>query len=85
MAIGPDFDGISIVTDESNGLCNVYIHQGDEATSLFSNCSGIYPGEFKVTYYLPKETPLVGFHGHEIEDDILAFGLILLNTLDPMC
>ena len=86
MVIGPDFDGISILTDEDDGLCNVVIHQGDNGTlPLFNLCSDDDEDVAQVTHYLPKETPLVGFHANEGPEGILEFGLILLNTLDPMC
>lgn len=43
------------------------------------------PGVTQYSHYLPKETPLVGLHGIQIEDGILSLGLILLDTLDPQC
>ena len=66
MVIGPDFDGITILTDEDDGLCNVVIHQGDNGTlPLFNLCSDDDEEVAQVTHYLPKETPLVGFHANE--------------------
>ena len=66
MVIGPDFDGITILTDEDDGLCNVVIHQGDNGTlPLFNLCSDDDEYVAQVTHYLPKETPLVGFHANE--------------------
>ena len=87
MVIGPDFDGISILTDEDDGICNIIIHQGDNGVlPLFNLCNETEEGVAQVTYYLPKEAPLVGVHGNEVaEDGILSLGLILLNTLDPKC
>lgn len=34
---------------------------------------------------MPKETPLVGFHGMVDEFGINQLGLILVDTLDPVC
>lgn len=34
---------------------------------------------------LPEETPLVGFHGMADSYGIVSLGLILLDTLDPVC
>ena len=66
MVIGPDFDGITILTDEDDGLCNVVIHQGDNGTlPLFNLCSDDDEDVAQVTFYLPKETPLVGLHANE--------------------
>ena len=34
---------------------------------------------------LPEETPLVGFHGKVDSFGITSLGLILVDTLDPVC
>ena len=86
ISLGDAFDGISILTDEMNGVCNVVVHQGDNGTlPLFNMC---YEGDEdvrQISYYLPKETPLVGLHGLVTEESIMSLGLILLDTMDPAC
>lgn len=69
-----------------NGVCDLIVHQGDNGTlPLFNQCNSEMPGVTQYSHYLPKETPLVGLHGIQIEDGILSLGLILLDTLDPQC
>ena len=47
MVIGPDFDGISILTNEDDGLCNIVIHQGDNGSLPFFNlCNETEEGVF---------------------------------------
>ena len=36
-------------------------------------------------YVLPKETPLVGFHGMSEEDGMDSLGLILFDSMDKEC
>ena len=81
-------DRISIITNGEFGICNVYLGWGQELESLGldpADCDPEQPGIEETTLQLPKETPLVGFHGMVDSFGIVSLGLILLDTLDPVC
>ena len=50
-----------------------------------SNCTASSDGVIARTLRLPRETPLVGFHGMVDKFGIVSLAPILLDTLDPIC
>ena len=74
---------------DERGVCDVIIKRGDGTEESLSrdnfDCQAEFDTITKRTYDLPRETPLVGFHGIAYEEGLESLGLILLDTLDPVC
>ena len=86
IELGTDFDGITLLVSDQRGICNVIVEQeGNGVLPLYNLCTQDDEDVDIFTYYLPQETPLVGVHGEQTEDGITSLGLILLDTLDPVC
>ena len=80
--------GISILYDEI-GVCDVIIKRGDGTEESLSvdnfDCQVEFDSITSRSYDLPRETPLVGFHGVAYEEGLESLGLILLDSFDPVC
>ena len=80
--------GITILYDEI-GVCDVIIKRGDGTEESLSkdnfDCQAEFDSITSKSYDLPRETPLVGFHGIAYEEGLESLGLILLDSLDPVC
>ena len=77
-------DRINIRTDEF-GVCDVVLSQGTVETSLAMENSDCTADSKDTIINLPEETPLVGLHGKVDMFGITQLGLILVDTLDPVC
>lgn len=79
---------ISILFDEY-GVCDVVLERPNGKKESLSKDNADCKAEFdeitERTYDLPRETPLVGFHGVAYEEGLESLGLILLDTQDPIC
>jgi len=79
---------ISILTD-SFGVCDVILRRANGKEESLSadntDCMLELDEITQKNYILPKETPLVGFHGITEMEGLDSLGLILFDTKDPEC
>jgi hypothetical protein len=70
-------------------ICDVILKRANgKEESLASNnadCKIELDEVYEKNYVLPKETPLVGFHGMSEEQGLDSLGLILFDTMDKEC
>lgn len=79
-------DRINIRVDETFGVCDVLLYQGEREVSITENNAECPKGLTKDTVIrLPSDTPLVGFHGEVNLLGLTSLGVILVDTLDPVC
>ena len=84
-----EFSGVSdqpteiTILFDSAGVCNIVFERNGRPENLAKDMVDCLPGLHGITerkYRLPKEPPLVGFHGMAEEDGLDSLGLILLDT-----
>ena len=66
-------DRIKIIEDQ-DGICDVIIYQGNKAKSLSlatKDCQPALTGVKETMLRLPRETPLVGFHGKAANNELI--------------
>ena len=67
------------------GVCDVVFYKGDVRTSIGMETADCPIDAEETLLSLPDETPLVGFHGKVDFFGMSSLGLILVDTLDPVC
>ena len=81
-------DRIGILVDQNSGVCDVVLYQGENESHLSQSaydCKTRSAGVTETMLRLPEETPLVGFRGKVDEHGLVSLGLILVDTIDPIC
>ena len=79
-------DRINIRVDNSFGVCDVLLYHEEKEISLTEHSTECPDGSTKDTVLrLPSDTPLVGFHGMVNMLGMTSLGVILVDTLDPVC
>lgn len=81
-------DKVAILVNENEGVCDVVFYKNEMSSHLARNYQDCSKGDALITEYMTRlsdEAPLVGFHGMSDSYGLTSLGLILLDSLDPVC